>query len=196
LGIVLDVGVVGGGNICVLCCLGWDVIVLEYGEEGVGVVCECGLFMLCGDVIVLFVVDGLFDFVVVFDVLEYLDDDDVVVCEVYRVLCLGGCYFVVVLCDLRLWLVYDEVVGYVCCYICVMFMVLLSCGGFVFGLVCLWNVLLCFVVVVCCWVSIGSDLELFLFLVNFGLCGVIIVECYLFVCLLLGVLLMVEVWCF
>lgn len=191
-GTALDVGAAGGGNTRVLRRLGWNAIALEYGPEGAGVAHERGLPTLRGDATALPVADASLDLVVAFDVLEHLDDDDVAVREVRRVLKPGGRYLVAVPCDPRLWSAHDEAVGHVRRYTRATLSSLLVRGGFSLGPMRSWNVLLRPVVALRRRTSTGSDLEALSPLVNLGLRSVITAERYLPVRSLPGVSLMVE----
>jgi SAM-dependent methyltransferase len=178
-GRALDIGAAGGGNTRVLRQHGWDAIALEYGADGAEVAHGRGLATLRGDATRLPLADASLDLVVAFDLLEHLEDDDVAVAEVRRVLKPTGTYLVAVPADPKLWSDHDEAVDHVRRYTRQGLLDLLDRGGFEVTDVRSWNVLLRPVVAMRRRTSSGSDLDDVHPLVNFGLRSIITAERYL-----------------
>jgi len=191
-GDALDIGAAGGGNTRVLRDLGWRPVALEYGAEGAEVAFERGLLTLRADATRLPVDEASLDLVVAFDILEHLEDDDLAVREIARVLRSDGTFLVAVPADPRLWSAHDEAVDHVRRYTRETLSGVLHRGGFDIVDMASWNVLLRPVVMMRRKKASGSDLDDLHPLVNAGLRAIITAERYLPVKQLPGVTLLVT----
>lgn len=191
-GRALDIGAAGGGNTRVLAAAGWDVIALEYGQEGARVGRERGLDVIRADATAIPLADHSLDLVVAYDVLEHLLDHDACVQDVCRVLRPGGTFLVAVPCDPRLWSAHDVAVDHARRYTKATLRDVLERNGFAIESLWSWNVLLRPVVALRRRVSSGSDLEEIHPLVNVALRAVVTVERHVPVRALPGVTLMVT----
>ena len=172
----LDVGAAAGGNTVVLRDLGMMAVALEYGAEGVALAQGRGLAVVRGDACHLPVADTSVDLVTAFDVLEHIDDHDLVMSEIRRVLAPGGQLFVAVPCDMRLWSAHDEAVGHVRRYSRTELRGLTEDAGLQVEAIWSWNVLLRSVVAMRRRRSAGSDLTRLNPVVNAALSGVVALE--------------------
>jgi len=191
-GDALDIGAAGGGNTRVLRDLGWRPVALEYGAEGAEVAFERGLLTLRADATRLPVDEASLDLVVAFDILEHIEDDDLAVSEIARVLRPEATFLVAVPADPRLWSAHDEAVDHVRRYTRETLSGVLHRGGFDIVDMTSWNVLLRPVVAMRRKKASGSDLDDLHPLVNAGLRAIITAERYLPVKQLPGVSLLVT----
>ncbi|MDQ6716229.1 MAG: class I SAM-dependent methyltransferase [Actinomycetota bacterium] len=191
-GDALDVGAAGGGNTRVLRDLGWRPVALEYGVEGAEVAHERGLQTLRADATRIPLADGSLDLVVAFDILEHIEDDELAVREVRRLLRPDGTYLIAVPADPRLWSAHDVAVDHVRRYTRETLSSVLHRGGFDVAEMTSWNVLLRPLVALRRKQTSGSDLDDLHPLVNTGLRALITAERYLPVKQLPGVSLLVT----
>jgi SAM-dependent methyltransferase len=112
-GRALDIGAGAGGNTRVLQGAGWRATALEFSEAGVELARARGLDVVQGDAREIPFPDDHFGVVVAYDVLEHINEDDVVVSEIARVLRPGGRALIAVPADPRLWSAHDEAIGHV-----------------------------------------------------------------------------------
>jgi len=191
-GDALDIGAAGGGNTRVLRERGWRPVALEYGLEGAEVAHERGLLTLRADATRLPIDDAALDLVVAFDILEHIEDDDLAVREVARILRPEGTFLVAVPADPRLWSAHDVAVDHVRRYTRETLSSVLHRGGFDVVDMSSWNVLLRPVVALRRKKASGSDLDDLHPVVNSGLRAIITAERYLPVKRLPGVSLLVT----
>jgi len=191
-GDALDIGAAGGGNTRVLRERGWRPVALEYGPEGAEVAHERGLLTLRADATRLPIDDAALDLVVAFDILEHIEDDDLAVREVARILRPEGTFLVAVPADPRLWSAHDVAVDHVRRYTRETLSSVLHRGGFEVVDMTSWNVLLRPVVALRRKKASGSDLDDLHPVVNSGLRAIITAERYLPVKRLPGVSLLVT----
>jgi len=191
-GDALDIGAAGGGNTRVLRERGWRPVALEYGPEGAEVAHERGLLTLRADATRLPIDDAALDLVVAFDILEHIEDDDLAVREVARILRPEGTFLVAVPADPRLWSAHDVAVDHVRRYTRETLSAVLHRGGFEVVDMSSWNVLLRPVVALRRKKASGSDLDDLHPVVNSGLRAIITAERYLPVKRLPGVSLLVT----
>lgn len=191
-GDALDIGAAGGGNTRVLRERGWRPVALEYGPEGAEVAHERGLLTLRADATRLPIDDAALDLVVAFDILEHIEDDDLAVREVARILRPEGTFLVAVPADPRLWSAHDVAVDHVRRYTRETLSSVLHRGGFEVVDMSSWNVLLRPVVALRRKKASGSDLDDLHPVVNSGLRAIITAERYLPVKRLPGVSLLVT----
>jgi len=191
-GDALDIGAAGGGNTRVLRDLGWRPVALEYGAEGAEVAHERGLLTLRADATRLPVDDASLDLIVAFDILEHIEDDDLAVSEVARILRPDGTFLVAVPADPKLWSAHDEAVDHVRRYTRETLSSVLHRGGFDVVDMTSWNVLLRPIVAMRRKKASGSDLDDLHPVVNAGLRAIIAAERYLPVKQLPGVSLLVT----
>jgi len=191
-GDALDIGAAGGGNTRVLRERGWRPVALEYGPEGAEVAHERGLLTLRADATRLPIDDAALGLVVAFDILEHIEDDDLAVREVARILRPEGTFLVAVPADPRLWSAHDVAVDHVRRYTRETLSSVLHRGGFDVVDMSSWNVLLRPVVALRRKKASGSDLDDLHPVVNSGLRAIITAERYLPVKRLPGVSLLVT----
>ena len=191
-GDALDIGAAGGGNTRVLRERGWRPVALEYGPEGAEVAHERGLLTLRADATRLPIDDAALDLVVAFDILEHIEDDELAVREVARILRPEGTFLVAVPADPRLWSAHDVAVDHVRRYTRETLSSVLHRGGFEVVDMTSWNVLLRPVVALRRKKASGSDLDDLHPVVNSGLRAIITAERYLPVKRLPGVSLLVT----
>ena len=191
-GDALDIGAAGGGNTRVLRERGWRPVALEYAPEGAEVAHERGLLTLRADATRLPIDDAALDLVVAFDILEHIEDDDLAVREVARILRPEGTFLVAVPADPRLWSAHDVAVDHVRRYTRETLSSVLHRGGFEVVDMTSWNVLLRPVVALRRKKASGSDLDDLHPVVNSGLRAIITAERYLPVKRLPGVSLLVT----
>lgn len=191
-GEALDIGAAGGGNTRVLRDLGWSPVAMEYGQEGASVAHERGLATVRADARQLPLADGSLSLVVAFDILEHIEEDDIAVAEIRRVLRPDGTFLVAVPADPRLWSAHDEAVDHVRRYTRETLSAVLHRGGFDISAMTSWNVLLRPVVALRRKRTSGSDLDDLHPVVNTALRAVITAERYLPVKQLPGVSLLVT----
>ncbi|MFV0462697.1 MAG: class I SAM-dependent methyltransferase [Nostocoides sp.] len=188
----VDVGAAGGGNTRVLRARGWDVVAVEYGQDGAQFAQARGVATVRGDATALPLADGAVDLLVAFDVLEHIVDHDAAVAEARRVLAPGGRALIAVPTDPALWSEHDVAVGHVRRYTAPGLLGLLERGGFTIESAQSWMVLLKPVVALRRRSHVGSDLVDSHRLVNAGLGAVVALERYLPVQQLPGVSLLVT----
>jgi SAM-dependent methyltransferase len=191
-GTALDIGAAGGGNTRVLRANGWQPIAIEYGAEGAEVARDRGLNVLRADARRLPVADGSIDLVVAFDVLEHIEEEDVAMAEINRVLRPGGVALMAVPSDMRLWSAHDVAVGHVRRYTRDTLRDVVAGSGLAIESLKSWNVLLR---PAAAWhrkKSTGSDLGDVPALTNRALSAVIAAERYLPVQSLPGVSLLIR----
>ena len=191
-GPALDIGAAGGGNTRVLRDLGWTPVAREYGPDGAEVAHERGLAAVRADARYLPLADGSLTLVVAFDILEHIEEDDLAVAEIRRVLRPDGTLLIAVPADPRLWSDHDVAVDHVRRYTRESLSEVLQRGGFEIARMTSWNVLLRPVVAMRRKKSSGSDLDDLHPVVNTALTAIITAERYLPVKQLPGVSLLVT----
>ena len=191
-GPALDIGAAGGGNTRVLRDLGWTPVAMEYGPDGAEVAHERGLAAVRADARYLPLADASLSLVVAFDILEHIEEDDVAVAEIRRVLRPDGTLLIAVPADPRLWSDHDVAVDHVRRYTRETLSSVLQRGGFDIARMASWNVLLRPVVAMRRKRSTGSDLDDLNPVVNTALTAIITAERYLPVKQLPGVSLLVT----
>jgi SAM-dependent methyltransferase len=191
-GPALDIGAAGGGNTRVLRDLGWTPVAMEYGPDGAEVAHERGLAAVRADARYLPLADGSLTLVVAFDILEHIEEDDLAVAEIRRVLRPDGTLLIAVPADPRLWSDHDVAVDHVRRYTRESLSEVLQRGGFEIARMTSWNVLLRPVVAMRRKKSSGSDLDDLHPVVNTALTAIITAERYLPVKQLPGVSLLVT----
>ena len=191
-GPALDIGAAGGGNTRVLRDLGWTPVAMEYGPDGAEVAHERGLAAVRADARYLPLADGSLSLVVAFDILEHIEEDDLAVAEIRRVLRPDGTLLIAVPADPRLWSDHDVAVDHVRRYTRESLSEVLQRGGFEIARMTSWNVLLRPVVAMRRKKSSGSDLDDLHPVVNTALTAIITAERYLPVKQLPGVSLLVT----
>ena len=191
-GPALDIGAAGGGNTRVLRDLGWTPVAMEYGPDGAEVAHERGLAAVRADARYLPLADGSLTLVVAFDILEHIEEDDLAVAEIRRVLRPDGTLLIAVPADPRLWSDHDVAVDHVRRYTRESLSEVLQRGGFDIARMTSWNVLLRPVVAMRRKKSSGSDLDDLHPVVNTALTAIITAERYLPVKQLPGVSLLVT----
>lgn len=189
----LDIGAAGGGNTRILETAGWQSIALEYSETGATVARQRGLSVVRADARRLPVETRSLGLVVAFDVLEHVEEDELMVREIERVLRPGGTALIAVPADMRLWSAHDDAVGHVRRYDRARLDKILSQTGLVVDELWSWNVILRPVAAYRRRRSAGSDLQPMNPLLNRALRGVIAAERYLPVRTLPGISLMARV---
>ena len=191
-GPALDIGAAGGGNTRVLRDLGWTPVAMEYGPDGAEVAHERGLAAVRADARQLPLADASLSLVVAFDILEHIEEDDLAVAEIRRVLRPDGTLLIAVPADPRLWSDHDVAVDHVRRYTRESLSEVLQRGGFEIARMTSWNVLLRPVVAMRRKKSSGSDLDDLHPVVNTALTAIITAERYLPVKQLPGVSLLVT----
>jgi SAM-dependent methyltransferase len=191
-GPALDIGAAGGGNTRVLRDLGWTPVAMEYGPDGAEVAHERGLAAVRADARYLPLADRSLSLVVAFDILEHIEEDDLAVAEIRRVLRRDGTLLIAVPADPRLWSDHDVAVDHVRRYTRETLSSVLQRGGFEIARMASWNVLLRPVVAMRRKKSSGSDLDDLHPVVNTALTAIITAERYLPVKQLPGVSLLVT----
>ena len=191
-GPALDIGAAGGGNTRVLRDLGWTPVAMEYGPDGAEVAHERGLAAVRADARYLPLADASLSLVVAFDILEHIEEDDLAVAEIRRVLRPDGTLLIAVPADPRLWSDHDVAVDHVRRYTRETLSSVLQGGGFEIARMASWNVLLRPVVAMRRKRSTGSDLDDLNPVVNTALSAIITAERYLPVKQLPGVSLLVT----
>ncbi|MET8144499.1 class I SAM-dependent methyltransferase [Sphaerisporangium sp. NPDC005288] len=178
-GRALDIGAAGGGNTRVLVDHGWDALVADFSQTAVDLARERGLQAIHADARNLPLPDGHFDLVLAFDVLEHIEEDELAVREILRVLRPGGTALITVPCDMALWSAHDVASGHVRRYTRDGLRSVLSQEGLVIERMWSWNVLLRPVVARRRKHTSGSDVVETPPLVNMALSAVIAAERYL-----------------
>jgi SAM-dependent methyltransferase len=191
-GPALDIGAAGGGNTRVLRDLGWTPVAMEYGPDGAEVAHERGLAAVRADARYLPLADASLSLVVAFDILEHIEEDDLAVAEIRRVLRPDGTLLIAVPADPRLWSDHDVAVDHVRRYTRETLASVLQRGGFEIARMASWNVLLRPVVAMRRKKASGSDLDDLHPVVNTALTAIITAERYLPVKQLPGVSLLVT----
>ncbi|HVD22962.1 MAG TPA: methyltransferase domain-containing protein, partial [Lapillicoccus sp.] len=136
--------------------------------------------------------DASLSLVVAFDILEHIEEDDLAVAEIRRVLRPDGTLLIAVPADPRLWSDHDVAVDHVRRYTRETLSAVLQRGGFDITRMTSWNVLLRPVVAMRRKKSSGSDLDDLHPVVNTALTAIITAERYLPVKQLPGVSLLVT----
>ncbi|MFC4531690.1 class I SAM-dependent methyltransferase [Sphaerisporangium dianthi] len=178
-GRALDIGAAGGGNTRVLVGHGWDALVADFSQTAVDLARERGLQAIHADARNLPLPDGHFDLVLAFDVLEHIQEDDLAVREIFRVLRPGGTALITVPCDMALWSAHDVASGHVRRYTRDGLRSVLMREGLAIERMWSWNVLLRPVVARRRKHTSGSDVTEAPPLVNMALAAVIAAERYL-----------------
>ena len=172
--------------------LGWTPVAMEYGPDGAEVAHERGLAAVRADARYLPLADASLSLVVAFDILEHIEEDDLAVAEIRRVLRPDGTLLIAVPADPRLWSDHDVAVDHVRRYTRETLSSVLQGGGFEIARMASWNVLLRPVVAMRRKRSTGSDLDDLNPVVNTALTAIITAERYLPVKQLPGVSLLVT----
>ena len=141
-GPALDIGAAGGGNTRVLRAAGIAATALERDEFGVQICKHRGVPAIQGDACELSFATGTLGLVTAFDVLEHIENDELALAEIARVLRPGGWLFVMVPVDPSLWSAHDTEVGHVRRYSSNELLGKLQAAGFGVRDVRSWNVLL------------------------------------------------------
>ena len=109
---VLDAGSASGANTLVLISLDFNVTSIEMSEYGCELQRNKGIAVVCGDLCSIPCDDNSFDAIVCMDVLEHIQDDDLAVSELSRVLRPGGKFLITVPEDMKLWSQHDVSVNH------------------------------------------------------------------------------------
>lgn len=110
---VLDLGSATGGNTLHLSKMGHSVTSVEYSDIGVAIQKTKGLFPIQADARNLPFSNNSFEVVICLDVLEHIEEDDLVIQEIHRVLKSGGRFLISVPEDPKMWSSHDEAVNHV-----------------------------------------------------------------------------------
>ena len=110
---VLDLGSATGGNTLLILSLGHLVSSLEFSEVGVRIQKSKGIAVNQGDARDIPYAESSFDVVICLDVLEHIQEDKLVMLEIYRVLRRNGVFLISVPEDPKLWSRHDEAVNHV-----------------------------------------------------------------------------------
>jgi len=111
-GHILDVGSAAGLHTLMLIDLGFHAEGLEYSDEGIEIQNKKKIPVTQGDARNLPWADSSFDGVICMDVLEHIDDDDLALHEILRVLKPGGRFLISVPAYMSLWSNHDAAVGH------------------------------------------------------------------------------------
>lgn len=109
---ILDAGSASGGNTLLLQKLGFKVSSLEFSELGVDLQLKKGLAVTRGDICKIPWEASSFDAFICMDVLEHIENDELAVKELQRVLKAGGRYLITVPADPKLWSEHDVAVNH------------------------------------------------------------------------------------
>lgn len=175
-GRALDIGAAAGGNTRVLEAAGWRATALEFEQSGVELARSRGLDVVQGDARQIPFPDDHFDLLVAYDVLEHIEEDDMVVAEIARVVRPGGKVLIAVPADPKLWSAHDVAVKHVRRYVRPELVTLFDTPAFSIDSVRSWNVLLRPAVALKRRSSAASDLEEMSRPVNGALTAVIRLE--------------------
>jgi SAM-dependent methyltransferase len=141
-GRAIEIGAAGGGNLAVAKRLGWDVVATEYIGAGAQIARSRGLPAVQADARCLPVTSAAFNLVIIFDVLEHIEDDRQAAAELCRVLKPGGTALIAVPCDMALWSAHDVASGHVRRYTRETLTDVVTGAGLVVDTLWSWNVLL------------------------------------------------------
>jgi SAM-dependent methyltransferase len=175
-GRALDIGAAAGGNTRVLQAAGWQATAMEFEDAGVELARSRGLDVVQGDARKIPFPDDHFGLLVAYDVLEHIEEDDLVVSEIARVVRPGGRVLIAVPADPRLWSEHDVAVRHVRRYTRPELVALFDTPAFTIDDVRSWNVLLRPAVAIKRRSSEGSDLQEMPRFVNAALSVVIKLE--------------------
>jgi SAM-dependent methyltransferase len=109
---ILDLGSATGGNVLLLKSMGFEVTSVEYSNFGIERQREKGIVAFQADARNLPFDSNIFDCVVCLDVLEHIEEDFLVVQEIFRVLKNEGMAVISVPEDMNLWSKHDEAVNH------------------------------------------------------------------------------------
>jgi SAM-dependent methyltransferase len=142
-GRVLDIGAAFGGNTLAMQAMGWIATAVDYSPAATKVCRRRGISVIRADARDLPVEPGFIDLVVAFDLLDYIEEDHLVIQEIGRVLRPGGgAALIAVSCDMALWSARDEALGRVRRYSRESLLDIAEKAGLVVDWLWSWNVLL------------------------------------------------------
>ncbi len=142
-GRVLDIGAAYGGNTLAMQTMGWIATAVDYSAAATKVCRGRGISVIRADARDLPVEPGFIDLVIAFEVLEYIEEDHLVMQEIGRVLRPGGgAALIAVSHDMALWSAQDEAAGRVRRYSRESLMDVADKAGLVIDWMWSWNVLL------------------------------------------------------
>jgi SAM-dependent methyltransferase len=142
-GRVLDIGAAYGGNTLAMQAMGWIATAVDYSPTATQVARGRGISVVRADARDLPVEPGFIDLVVALDVLDYIEEDHLVMQEIGRVLRPGGgAALVAVSHDMALWSAEDEAAGRVRRYSRESLAGITEKAGLVIDWIWSWNVLL------------------------------------------------------
>lgn len=142
-GRVLDIGAAYGGNTLTMHEMGWVATAVDYSAAATKVARRRGVSVIRADARDLPVEPGFIDLVVAFDLLDYIEDDHLVMQEIGRVLRPGGgAALLTVAHDMALWSARDEALGRVRRYSRASLLDVAEKAGLVVDWIWSWNVLL------------------------------------------------------
>ncbi|HZB30778.1 MAG TPA: class I SAM-dependent methyltransferase [Streptosporangiaceae bacterium] len=141
-GRVLDIGAAFGGNVLAMQAMGWNATAVDCSPTAAKVCRRRGISVVRADARDLPVEPGFIDFVVAFDLLDYIEEDHLVMQEIARVLRPGGgAALIAVSCDRALWFGRDETLGRVRRYSRASLLDIAEKAGLVVDRLWSWNVL-------------------------------------------------------
>jgi SAM-dependent methyltransferase len=142
-GRVLDIGAAFGGNTLAMQAMGWIATAVDHSAAATKVCRGRGISVVRADARDLPVEPGFIDLVVALDVLDYIEEDHLVMQEIGRVLRPGGgAALIAVSCDMALWSARDEALGRVRRYSRESLLDIAEKAGLVIDQLWSWNVLL------------------------------------------------------
>jgi len=106
-GSAVDIGAAGGGNTQVLLEWGLNTLAIETEPVGLEILQNKGIRSLKCDATDIPLPDNSFDFVSMMDVLEHINDDELAIKEIYRILHPTGLLFLTVPMQMSLWSSHD-----------------------------------------------------------------------------------------
>jgi SAM-dependent methyltransferase len=136
---VLDLGSATGGNTLHIASLGHSVTSVEYSDIGIQIQITKGIEVVWADARKLPFEEDSFDVVICLDVLEHIEEDFLVIAEIYRVLRKGGRFLISVPEDPKLWSSHDVSVNHIRRYTRIGLLELVKTTNF--KVINLWNTL-------------------------------------------------------
>lgn len=109
----LDLGSASGGNTQLLISMGFDVTSIEFSQVGVELQQKKGIQVIQGDARATGLPENEFDACICLDVLEHIQEDYLVVNEIFRILKPGGKFLISVPEDMSLWSMHDVAVSHI-----------------------------------------------------------------------------------
>ena len=178
-GRILDVGSAAGLHTVMLIDFGFQAEGLEYSNEGIKIQNIRKIPVTQGDARNLPWTDSIFDGVICMDVLEHLDDDDLALREILRVLKPGGRFLISVPAYMSLWSNHDAAVGHLRRYSNASIKELFRKEEVDSYKIFNWNILLFSIIAFAKRRSQGSDLREYNSVTNFVLYSILRIEDFL-----------------